>query len=93
MKGIGEGLGPECLYHCLLLFIDLLFCRRLHQHLLLETEARVAQADFKHPVTEDDNKLRILLPPSPKNWDFRHRPLSPFYRVLGIEPRIFCVLN
>lgn len=77
MKGIGEGLGPECLYHCLLLFIDLLFSGRLHRRLLLETEARVAHADFQHPVTEDNSELRILLPPRVEFQAWATMPVLP----------------
>lgn len=44
-------------------------------------------------VVEEELELLILLPPPPKCRDYRYAPLYLLYVVLGIKPRILCMLG
>lgn len=41
-----------------------------------------------HYVSEINLKFMILLPLSPKFWDYRPRPQDPIYVVLKIKPKV-----
>lgn len=61
----------------------------------LHTWSHVAQAvcPWSCYVVEDKLELMIPLPPTPSSWDCRHVPSHPLYVVLGIKPRISCMLG
>lgn len=44
-------------------------------------------------VAEIDSEVLILLPPPLKSWDGRHAPPHPVSAMLGVEPRVLCVVG
>lgn len=44
-------------------------------------------------VAEIDSEFLILLPPPLKSWDGSHVPPHPVSSMLGVEPRVLCVVD
>ena len=44
-------------------------------------------------IAGDVLELLILLPPPPKNWDYKYVLPHPIYGVLGVKPNDSCKLG